>query len=433
MRLAFLRPGKTMIAEIISIGHELVLGEIPDTNACYLSERAATLGVDVRFHTCVGDYARDLADILNIALRRADLIIITGGLGPTADDVTRQVVADLCGSPLRLDEASLARIEALFRRRLNIPMPPENRIQAMIPDRADVIPNDWGTAAGFSIKHGRAHIMALPGVPSEMKKMFDAWVYPRLQSLTGNKGVIQSRLLNCIGMGESGVGQKIRHLMDTARNPYVGTMVQAGVVSVRITARTETKQEADKLIAEVEKEIRGLLGSAVFSVDSQGLEHAVYEQLARLNMTLSVAESCTGGLIAHKLTNVPGISRFFLEGIVAYSNQTKIEVLGVPKDLIDKHGAVSPQVAEALARGVQTRSDSNFALGVTGIAGPTGATPAKPVGLVYIAAAVPGDVRVQEFHFGGAREEIKERAAKAALNMLRLRIIEVAGNINPST
>jgi nicotinamide-nucleotide amidase len=274
-------------------------------------------------------------------------------------------------------------------------------------------------------------MMTLPGVPPEMKRMFEDWIYPRLQTMTGNKGVIATKLLNCFGMGESIVGQKIHHLMDTNRNPYVGTMVHGGVVSVRIIAKAPTAEEAQPLIAQAEREIRELLGNVIFGVDKEDMEHAAAAQLARVGMTLSVAESCTGGLIAHKLTNVPGISRYFLEGIVAYSNDTKIEVLSVPKEMIEKHGAVSPEVAEAMAKGVQLRSDSNFAIGVTGIAGPTGATPTKPVGLVYIAVAIPGDVQVQEFRFGGSREDIKERAAKAALNMLRLRIGEVAENINP--
>ena len=419
-----------MIAEIMSIGQELVLGEITDTNASYISTRLATLGIDVRYHTCVGDFAKDLAEVLGIATRRADVIVITGGLGPTADDVTRQVVAELCNAPLTLDEGSLRRIEALFRAR-NYVMSPNNRIQAMIPEGAEVIPNNNGTASGFCIKHGRAVMMTLPGVPSEMKRMFEEWVYPRVQTMTGNTGIIATKLLNCFGMGESLVGQKIHDLMDTSRNPYVGTMVHAGVVSVRIIAKAATSEAAQPLIAQAEREIRERLGNVIFGVNDEGLEHAVAAQLARVNMTLAVAESCTGGLVAHKLTNVPGISKYFLEGIVAYSNETKVEVLSVPKELIEKHGAVSAQVAEAMAKGVQVRSDANFAIGVTGIAGPTGATPTKPVGLVYIAVAIPGDVQVQEFRFGGSREDIKERAAKAALNMLRLRIGEVAENINP--
>lgn len=419
-----------MIAEIISIGHELVLGEIADTNAAYLSARLATLGIDVRYHTCVGDFAQDLSEVLRIATSRANIILITGGLGPTADDVTRQVVAELCGVPLCLDEPSLRRIEALFRSR-NITMSPNNRIQAMIPEGAEVIPNMSGTAAGFYMQHKGAHIMAMPGVPTEMKRMFEDWVYPRLQQLTGNKSVIVTKLLNCFGLGESLIGQKIRHLMDTHRNPYVGTMVHGGVVSVRIVAKAASHDAAQPLIDQAESEIRELLGNIIFGVNAQGLEHAVAEQLERVNMTLSVAESCTGGLISHKLTNVPGISKYFLEGIVAYSNVAKMEILGVPREMIEKHGAVSAPVAEAMARGVQARSHSHFALGVTGIAGPSGATPTKPVGLVYIAVSSPSDVRVQEFRlFGSAREEIKERAAKTALNLLRLRLNEIPMKCN---
>jgi nicotinamide-nucleotide amidase len=422
--------GTTMIAEIISIGQELVLGEITDTNAAFISSRLAPLGIDVRYHSCLGDFAQDLAGVLKIAFQRANVIVITGGLGPTADDVTRQVIAEFCEAPLQLHEESLRRIEALFRSR-HLTMSPNNQIQAMIPAHAQVIPNERGTAAGFCLNHKGVEIMALPGVPSEMKGMFEGWVYPHLQERTGNKSTIVTKLLNCFGTGESIIGQKIHHLMDTRRNPYVGTMVHGGVVSVRIIGKASTQEEAQPLIAATESEIRGLLGNIIFGENEEGLEHAVAAQLARVNMTLSVAESCTGGLIAHKLTNVPGISRYFLEGIVAYSNEAKVEILNVPKEMIAKHGAVSAQVAEAMAKGVQTRSDSNFAIGITGIAGPTGATPTKPVGLVYIAVAIPGDIQTQEFRFGGTREDIKERAAKAALNMLRLRITDVAANINP--
>ncbi|HPZ06591.1 MAG TPA: competence/damage-inducible protein A, partial [Candidatus Eremiobacteraeota bacterium] len=412
------------IAEIISIGQELVLGEIIDTNGAYLAEKFTRVGIEVRYHTRVGDYKSDLTEALKIAVKRANLILCSGGLGPTEDDITRQVIAEFCNLPLILNEEALAQIEAIFRER-NLKMPENNRIQAMIPEGATIIPNKSGTAAGFCLAYRGIEIIALPGVPSEMKKMFEKLVYPELQSRS--KNIIVKKLLNCFGISESALGQKIAHLMDTERNPFVGTRVRCGIISVRIQAKSRTKEEALSLISDTEKEIRSLLGTFIFGEGEERLEDVIFSKLAEKKMTLSTAESCTGGLIAHKLTNVSGISEYFLEGIVSYSNEAKIKLLHVPEELIVTYGAVSPQVAESMATGVRSLSGSDLSIGVTGIAGPTGGTAEKPVGLVYIAVSTLEKLQTEKFLFRGSREEIKERAANSALNILRLLLSTATG------
>ncbi len=410
-----------MVAEIISIGQELLLGEITDTNASYLSDMLSAAGIDVKYHTCVGDYASQIQEALTIAVGRSELIFTTGGLGPTKDDLTREVISEFSDCPLRLHKESLRRIEQIFKLR-NLNVPPVNRIQAMIPEGATVIKNEHGTAPGFLLTYKGIKIISLPGVPSEMKSMFQS-IYPLLKEK--NEDVIHTKLLNCFGIPESTLGEKLGNLMDRNNNPSVGTRVKNGVIAVRIHAKGKTEKETKKLISETEKDIRSRLGDVIFGEGQDSLEHAVAQELAKKKLTLSVAESCTGGLISHKLTNVSGISEYFLEAIVSYSNNSKIDMLKVPEELIKKHGAVSKKVAEAMAAGVKSLSGSDYAISVTGIAGPTGGTYEKPVGLVYIALAGPSGTEVQKFQFTGSREEIKERAALSALNMLRMKLTKL--------
>jgi len=408
-----------MKAEILSIGTELLHGRIVDTNAAYLAEKLNENGFDLQSHLAVGDSRDLLLWALTVAAERSDLIVITGGLGPTRDDITRQTIAEFCGVPLELHEPSLAHIRELFARR-RIHMPDNNKIQAMIPKGATVIPNPNGTAAGFAIANGRTEMISMPGVPSEMKAMFEGWVLPHLAERTGRKGVKITRLLNAYGISESLVDEKIHHLMAPDRNPNVGTMVHDGIISVRINAAGDTPAEAAKRLDATEAEIRGILGDVIFGTDSEDVEHAVARLLKERGLKVAVAESCTGGLVAHKLTNVPGISEFFLEGVVAYSNAAKTRLLGVPEALFSTVGAVSAEAASAMADGVRQRSGSDVAVGVTGIAGPTGGTPQKPVGLVFIAVSTRRATEAKEFRFAGPRTMIKDRSAKAALNMLRL-------------
>ncbi|MEQ8167287.1 MAG: competence/damage-inducible protein A [Candidatus Eremiobacterota bacterium] len=413
-----------MVAEIISIGQELLLGEITDTNASYLSDMLSAAGIDVKYHTCVGDYASQIQEALTIAVGRSELIFTTGGLGPTKDDLTREVISEFSDCPLRLHKESLRRIEQIFKLR-NLNVPPVNRIQAMIPEGATVIKNEHGTAPGFLLIYKGIKIISLPGVPSEMKSMFQS-IYPLLKEK--NEDVIHTKLLNCFGIPESLLGEKLGNLMDRNSNPSVGTRVKNGVIAVRIHAKGKTEKETKKLISETEKDIRSRLGDVIFGEGHDLLEHAVAQELSKKRLTLSVAESCTGGLISHKLTNVPGISEYFLESVVSYSNNAKIDLLKVPEELIKKHGAVSKKVAEAMAAGVKSLSRSDYAISVTGIAGPAGGTYEKPVGLVYIALTGPSGTEVQKFQFTGSREEIKERAALSALNMLRMKLTKLKKN-----
>jgi len=413
-----------MIAEIISTGDELVFGEIADTNAPYLASRLSELGVSVHYHTVTGDSFSYLTDTLKAAVERSGLIICTGGLGPTKDDMTREVISEFCCVPLRLHEESFSRIKAIFRRR-NLELSPTNRKQAMIPEGAEIISNKWGTAPGFSINYKKCRIIALPGVPGEMKEMFEEEVYPLLKKEREGKTVISKKFLRCFCITESSLGEKLGHLMERDRNPLVGTKAGSGIISLRILARASSEEEGKVLIDKTEKEIREILGNEViFGEGEERPEHAVAGELAKKNFTLSVAESCTGGLISNKLTDVPGISSYYLEGITSYSNEAKVKILGVPREMIEEHGAVSPQVARAMAEGVRKLSGSDFSVSTTGIAGPGGGTPEKPVGLVYIGVAGPGGVEAHKFNFSGPREFIKERTANTALGLLRLAVMK---------
>jgi len=405
-----------MICEIISIGQELMVGEIVNTNFSYLASRLPSVGIDVRYGTSLGDYPDDLKEVLSLAVKRANIIFITGGLGPTEDDLTRKIISEFCNAPLRFHEDLLDKIREIFTKR-NVVMAENNKIQAMIPEGAEVISNATGTATGFSINYKGVNIIALPGVPSEMKKMFEEEIYVKLEKKKTEENIIVTKLLNCFGMAEATVGEKIAHLMDTKRNPFVGTRVRHGIITLRIFGKCLAGED---IISSTEKEIREILGDVIFGEGQEMPEHAVAKELARLNKTLSVAESCTGGLISHRLTNVSGISQYFLEGVVSYSNEAKMKILGVPEEILREHGAVSGPVAEAMALGVKRISGSDYSAAVTGIAGPTGGTPEKPVGLVYIAVASPDTVNVQKCQFSGSREDIKERSVNTALNMLRL-------------
>jgi len=409
-----------MDAGIISIGNELILGELVDTNAAFLSQELYQLGAEVRFHVTVGDDRARLAEAVEISSRNADLILMTGGLGPTRDDITRHAISDAVGKPLELHEPSLKRLRRFFARRGRT-MPEANAIQAMFPKGAVVIPNDRGTAPGFRIKLGKCHLVAMPGVPPEMKYMFRKYVRSFIRKLPAPRSPIATKTLVCFGIPESTIGQAIHDLMNPEGNPTVGTQASGGVIALRIVARGDDRRN---LIRRAERRIRKELGDTIFGVGGTTLQEAVAKLLEKFNMTIAVAESCTGGLIGDLLTDVPGISRFLLEDIVAYSNESKVKRLGVPAREIQRFGAVSKEVAIAMARGVKRRSGADIGLSTTGIAGPTGATPTKPVGLVHIGLAIDSDVFHRELRLSGDRITIKNRAAKYALDFLRLHLLE---------
>ncbi|MBI4008439.1 MAG: CinA family nicotinamide mononucleotide deamidase-related protein, partial [Planctomycetes bacterium] len=319
-----LRNRHLMNAEIISVGTELLLGQVLDTNAAYLARRLAEYGFNVRYKTAVGDDITALRTALQIATERAEFIIITGGLGPTEDDVTRQAIAAFLGVELSLNEEVFRHVQELFVLR-HIEMPPANKIQAMIPTGGTIIPNKVGTASGFAVNFKGAEIICLPGVPAEMKQMFEEWVVTHVLKKTGLGRTKVLRHIHTLGMSESMVNEKIKHLMKQGNNPRAGTMVSEGIVSICLYADAESRTKALELLGATEREVRHLLGEAVFGIDEERLEHAVAYLLKRSDKTIATAESCTGGLVSDLLTNVPGISNYFIEGVVAYSNKAKVE------------------------------------------------------------------------------------------------------------
>jgi len=411
-----------MIASILSVGNEVVIGQIADTNAAWLSQELAAIGIEVVEHTAVGDREGPIIRAVQDAAQRVDLVVVTGGLGPTPDDLTRQALAKAGHQELVLREEALEHIRQMFATR-DLQMPEGNRIQAMIPRQATILPNARGTAAGFRFRIGRAEIAALPGVPHEMKGMFRRQLAPYLRPQVG-EAVVKVRNIRTFGLPESLVAQKVGHLMGLQDNPLVGTLAQDGVITVKLTVCAQSQAEASALLDRREQDVRSLLGDAVYGVDLPGLEYAVARELEQRGWTIALAESCTGGMIASRLTRVPGISRSLLEAVVSYSNASKTRRLGVPATLIERHGSVSQAVAEAMAAGIRNTAGSDTAIAVTGIAGPTGGTPQKPVGLVCIATATPAGTRVSEHRFRGDREIVRDRAAKTALNLMRLRLEE---------
>lgn len=411
-----------MRAEIISVGTELLLGQIVDTNAPYLSRMLSTLGIDVFYRVTVGDNAARLSEALQTALSRADLVITIGGLGPTQDDLTKETIAQVLGERMIADPESEKAIRAFFERR-GLPIAQSNLKQALRPESGTAIPNSVGTAPGTVVEKNGKIVIALPGPPAELIPMVENSVIPYLSHKTsGDSMVIVSRILRVCGIGESAAEEKVKDLLSGA-NPTIAPYAQSGEVHFRITAKAPDRETALRMISELESKARERLGDYVYGADDETLEHVVVQMLISRGLKLALAESCTGGLVSHRITNVPGSSETFLAGVVAYSNKAKISMLGVPAELIQEHGAVSPEVAEAMARGVAERTGADLAVGITGIAGPGGGTPEKPVGLVYMALKTPEGVSSARHVFGGSRTEIKTRSSQAALNMIRIYLL----------
>jgi nicotinamide-nucleotide amidase len=412
-----------MKTEIISIGSELTSGQNLDTNSQWLSQHLAHVGIPVRWHTTLADDLDENADAFRIAAQRAQLVIITGGLGPTQDDLTREALAKMAGVELVFHQESFEQIQQMFAKR-NRTMPERNRVQAMFPAGAEPIPNSCGTAPGIWMKHGDCLLAAMPGVPSEMYVMFQQSILPRLLQLGLGGGVLVQRKINCFGAGESAVEAKLLDLTRRGQDPEVGITVSDATISLRILTRGETIAAAQARIAPVEQTIRERLGDLVFGEEDDDIHDAVVRLLAEKRRTLATAESITVGQIAQRLGRVPGVSEWLRGGIVAYQNAIKVEMLGVPQALIDEYGVVSAQVAEAMAIGCRARFRTDLAVSSTGIAGPTGATADKPVGLVYVAVAWDGGVTSQGFSWIGTRAEVQSRTAKLALNRLRLHLLQ---------
>ncbi len=410
-----------MRAELLSVGTELLLGQITDTNATHLARLLAAYGVDVLFKQTVGDNMERVIAAFHLALSRADLVIATGGLGPTEDDLTVEAVAATVGLPLVFDQAVADRIAGFFTQRRR--QAPESIFrQARIPRGADVIPNRRGTAPGLIVPAGDRTVFLFPGVPHEMEGLVAEGLIPWLQARSGGD-VITSRVLRIAGLGESMVEERVRDLIHGS-NPTVAPLAKLGEVHLRITAKGKPDR-VGPMIDEVDAGLRERLGDAVFGIDDEQLHQATARLLIERQRTLAVAESCTGGLVSARLTEVPGASAFMMAGFVTYSNDAKIRDLGVPAAVVAEHGAVSAEVAAAMAEGARRRAGTDLALAVTGIAGPSGATPAKPVGLVYLAIATDGKTRTDEIRFGEApgRAIIRHLAAQAAINLVRLSLL----------
>ena len=408
-----------MNAEILAVGTELLLGQIVNTNAQYLSEQLASLGINVFYHEVVGDNKVRLTKTLHTALDRSDIIITTGGLGPTNDDLTKEVIAQAMGKKLVLDQTSLDRITQYIKK-LNIPMAKTNEKQAYLPEGCIILPNDNGTAPGCIIENDKNVVIMLPGPPREMKLMFSSYVKPYLERKSSTKLV--SRVLRIFGIGESELAQRYMDLLENSVNPTVAPYAKEGEVTLRITAGCKDEQEGLGLIQPVIDKLKSEIGDFIYSCDDELMEEVVVKKLAEKNMKLSCAESCTGGMIASLITNVSGASQVFEQGIVTYSNSSKMQYLNVNAKTLEKYGAVSEQTAREMALGIKNASQSDIAVSVTGIAGPTGGTAEKKVGLVYIAVADSDGVSVREFNFTGSRDRVRRLSCLNALDMVRRRI-----------
>ena len=411
------------VCEILCVGTELLLGNIVNTNTQFLAEKCALLGLTMYHQVTVGDNHDRLAEVIRTALKRSDVIILTGGLGPTEDDLTKEVCAEVMGFPLVEDKHTRERIEEYFRNNIYKVIPDNNWKQAIIPEGCMVLDNDNGTAPGLILeKYGKSAIL-LPGPPNELYPLFMNQVFPYLQKLQPE--IIVSQMVKICGYGESQVEDKLLDLIDAQTNPTIATYAKTGEVHLRVTAKVASQEEAEKLIKPVVKEIKKRFGNAVYSIkEEETLEMAVVRLLKKYELTVTTAESCTGGLLAGRLVNVPGVSEVFREGFVTYSNKAKRKFLGVRKSTLDKYGAVSSKTASEMAKGAALLMKSDVAVAVTGIAGPDGGTEEKPVGLVYIGCSIKGEVTVKEYHFSGTRSQIREATTSAALILMRSCILK---------
>ena len=408
-----------MIAEIVSIGTELLMGQIVNTDAQYLSRRLQSLGISVYYHTTVGDNPQRMRDTLTLALSRSDVVITTGGLGPTQDDLSKEMAAELLGLPMAFDAESWRAIQDYFAR-LGRPCPENNRKQAMFAEGAVILPNACGTAPGCLVEKDGKIVVQLPGPPREMADMFERQVYRRLAERTG--GCIASRYIRIYGLGESHVAQLCARWIESEGEVTVAPYCQLGECQLRVTARGESEDEALGKVYPVAQDICDLLGESVYAVlpTSEGsMEEIAARELIARGLTVAVAESCTGGLVAARLVSCPGISAALGEAHVTYANEAKIRYCGVLPETLKRFGAVSEETAREMAQGLRERSGADIAVATTGIAGPDGGTPEKPVGLVYVACADLHGVSVEKLTLSGSRERIRSLAALRALDMVR--------------
>jgi nicotinamide-nucleotide amidase len=423
-----------MNAIILSVGDELILGQNVDTNSAWLSRQLASVGCAVTAHLTVPDDQRLIEQAIVECGERSDFLIVTGGIGPTADDLTRQALAVVMRQELVLNDLWLGRLEDFFKSR-GREMPESNRIQAMVPTSATILENALGTAAGIDamLTFGRAvpghsarkhdcRVFVMPGVPKEMMAMFSRDVLPHIKA-AGGGAVILSRALHTFGLGESAIAEKLGELMRRDRNPSVGTTASAGVVTLRINARFASRDQAQQELDRTADACRVALGELVYAEDDQTLQETVGKMLAGRKLSVTTAESCTGGLLAKMITDVPGSSEYFNAGFITYSNEMKYQRLGVSMEIINMYGAVSEPVVQAMASSARRLAKADIALAISGVAGPTGGSPAKPVGMVCIALAYEGGATARTFNFPGDRQWVRDRAAKMALTLLRYHLL----------
>jgi len=409
-----------MKAEIIAIGTEILLGDILNTNSQYIAKRLAELGISTYYQTAVGDNADRIRDVLETAINRSDIVITTGGLGPTKDDLSKEIIAEYFNKKLVLNNEALEKIKDFFRK-LNREMTKSNIKQAMLPEGSIIIKNEHGTAPGCIIEEGNKVVILLPGPPKELKSMFEQTVYSYLTKYSD--GVIKSRTLRINGLGESQMEEMIQDIIERQTNPTIAPYAKEGEVTVRITARGKTVQEAEELIFPVEEEVRKRLGTYIYGEDESSIEDAVVKLLLENGLTISIAESCTGGLLSGRFVNSPGASSVFMEGLVTYSNDSKIKRLNVSEETINKYGAVSPETAGEMAEGVAKLANTSIGLSVTGVAGPGGGTEEKPVGLVYLGLYINGTVKTKRLMLWGDRQKIRNLATIFGLGWLRKEIL----------
>lgn len=411
-----------MTAEIICVGTELLLGNIVNTNAAFLSEKLAYLGINCYFQTVVGDNRDRLLSVINTALSRADILIFSGGLGPTEDDLTKETVAEALGKKLIRDKKAEQEIADYFALRGRIPTD-NNWKQADVIEGCEVLYNKNGTAPGIFVSEGEKTVILLPGPPLELKSMFTDSVMPRLQQKCGQ--VFYSETVKIVGPGESSVETQILDMLNTQENPTIAPYAKTGEVHLRVTARAKDEKEAREKTAPVVEELYRRFGNAVYTTDAdETLEMALTKLLIKKKYTMTTAESCTGGMIAARMVNAPGVSAVLKSGFITYANEAKEELLGVSHDTLEKFGAVSRETAKEMAEGAAKAAHTDTAVAVTGIAGPDGGTKEKPVGLVYIGVNVRGNVEVREYHFSGSRQKIRESVTAAALTFLREKLLD---------
>lgn len=411
-----------MTSEMIFVGTELLLGNITNTNGVFLAKECAALGLECYYQTIVGDNWDRLLDAVKMAKERSDVVILCGGLGPTDDDLTKEACAAACNRELFMDENIRSDIER-FLVEHGYTVTDNNFKQALIPEGAKIIPNANGTAPGLIIEDGDKRLVLLPGPPNELIPMFKNEVKPYFEALTG--GTIVSRMVKVCGIGESLAETMLKDLIEVQDNPTIATYAKTGEVHIRVTAKAEDEEKARKLIKPVVKEIKNRFSVNIYTTDENTtLEEAVVDLLKENDLNLTTAESCTAGMFAARIVNVPGASDMFKEGFITYSNKAKRKYLGVKKSTLEKCGAVSRETANEMARGVCDFAKADVSVAITGIAGPDGGSEEKPVGLVYIGVCVCGSTVVKEFRFSGNRQKIRESSVSAALVMLRECLLE---------